>query len=165
MKGLLSKKTLVFLLTLAAIIASAGCAGIGPLVAAENTDLSLSGYIMDEHCFVKKPEPELDSKMCLQMPTCAASGYGLAALQEDGTYKFYYFDGDFAPNATDGQDLAAKIINQTQKTDHIYIEVKGNLSGIRKSVAEVSYDVVRINEIAEVDEPSLAIDPEQNDEA
>lgn len=153
MKRLMSKKTLVLLLTLAAIIASAGCAGINPLVAAENSDLSLSGYMMDEHCFVKKPEPELDSKMCLQMPTCAASGYGLAVLQEDGTYKFYYFDGDFAPDATDGQDLAAKIINQTQKTDHIYIEVKGNLSGIRKSVAEVSYDVIRINEIAETDEP------------
>ena len=153
MKALLRIKTLFLLLTLIAIMASAGCVGNGNLVAAEQSDLSLSGYVMDEHCFVKKPEPELDSKMCLQMPTCAASGYGLAVLQDDGTYKFYYLDGDFAPDATDGQDLAAKIINQTEKMDHIYLTVKGNLAGTRKSAAEVDYAVIRVNEMAEAEEP------------
>ena len=153
MKALLRIKTLFLLLTLIAIMASAGCVGNGNLVAAEQSDLSLSGYVMDEHCFVKKPEPELDSKMCLQMPTCAASGYGLAVLQDDGTYKFYYLDGDCAPDATDGQDLAAKIINQTEKMDHIYLTVKGNLAGTRKSAAEVDYAVIRVNEMAEAEEP------------
>ena len=150
MKRLMSKKTLVLLLTLATIIASAGCAGINPLAAAENSDLSLSGYVMDEHCFVKKPEPELDSKMCLQMPTCAASGYGLAVLQEDGTYKFYYFDGDFAPAATGAQLTAINLIDASTKSDHFYVSVTGILTGENRKAADgQSYPLLKVSSLEE----------------
>lgn len=67
--------------------------------AADSTTVKLTGYIIDEDCFVKAgySDPGKESRGCLLMKSCASSGYGLAVLQNDGRYKFYYFDGTFAP--------------------------------------------------------------------
>ena len=57
---------------------------------------SFTGYIIDEDCFVSYDNPGDDTKMCLSMKSCAASGYGIAVPKNDGSFKFYYFDGTFA---------------------------------------------------------------------
>ena len=90
---------------------------------------NLIGYITDERCFVKNPFPGSDSKTCLQMTGSAATGYGIAVLQSDITLKFYYFDGDFAPAATDGQLMAEQLINATARKDYILISVAGTITG------------------------------------
>ena len=116
----------------------------------ESTEQTLTGFIIDKHCFVKKPVPELDTKVCLQMPTCAASGYGIATLQNDGSYKFYYFDGSFAPNATDTQALAATIVNATANKDHIAITVTGIINGDTITSADgLSFLVIKAAKMSE----------------
>ena len=114
--------------------------------------LSLSGYVMDTHCFLKKPDPGLDSKKCLQMPACAATGYGIAVKQVDNTYKFYIFDGSFAPEASKSQLLAFNLINETDKTDHISINVAGILSGdTAKADDGTVFQVVKVSSLSESD--------------
>lgn len=115
---------------------------------------TLSGYIMDTHCFLKKPDPGLDSKKCLQMPGCAATGFGVAVKQADNTYKFYIFDGSFAPEATDAQQLAIKLIDETTKTDHIYISVAGTLTGKTvKAKEDAEFEVIKVDSIYESEDP------------
>jgi hypothetical protein len=123
----------------------------------KSIDQTLTGYIMDEHCFVKKPIPGSDTKTCLQMPTCAATGYGIAVLQMDGSYKFYYVDGDFAPAATATQASAVKLINDTVKKDHIYISVTGKIDGSFETASDgFSYPVISASAIAETTEQTLS---------
>ena len=111
---------------------------------------TLSGYLIDSHCFVKKPDSSLDSKTCLMMPTCAATGYGIAVPQSDKSYKFYYFDGEYAPKATDTQVLAANIASSTTKKDHLYVTVSGTLTGKEKKDAYgTSYPVMKVTSISE----------------
>lgn len=112
---------------------------------------TLTGIVTDEHCFLKKPDPALDSKKCLQMPACAATGFGLAVLQSDKTYTFYFLDGDFAPSATGAQAEAAKLIDASTKSDHFYFTVTGTLTGEKKSVDGKSYPVLQVTEIRESD--------------
>lgn len=114
---------------------------------------TLSGYIMDTHCFLMKPDPGLDSKKCLQMPACAATGYGIAVKQDDGAYKFYVFDGSFAPEASDAQLLAADLVNATIKNDHIYITVTGILSGDTiKADGGTQFKVIKVSSMSESNE-------------
>jgi len=89
---------------------------------------TMKGYIIDVHCFDLKPDPAADSKACLQMKGCAASGYGIAVPQNDGSYKFYFFDGNFAPAPTDSQLDAVNLINSISKKDQLYISVTGTLT-------------------------------------
>lgn len=117
---------------------------------------TLSGYIMDTHCYLKKPDPGLDSKKCLQMPSCAATGFGIAVKQSDNTYKFYVFDGAFAPEATDAQQLAMNLINDTLKTDHIYITVAGTLTGKTVKAKEgAEFEIIEVASIQESEDPDL----------
>ncbi len=110
------------------------------------------GIVTDAHCFLKKPDLELDSKKCLQMPACAATGYGVAVVQPDKTYKFYFLDGEFAPNATGAQATAAKLIAASTRTDHFYFTVKGTLSDKTKTIAfEKTYPVINVASIVESD--------------
>lgn len=112
--------------------------------------ITMVGIVTDEHCFLKKPEPELDSKKCLQMPACAATGYGIAVLQSDKTYKFYYLDGDFAPAATGGQDLAIKLIDASTRIDHFYVSVTGKLAGENRKAADgQSYPLIQVSALSE----------------
>ena len=119
--------------------------------AVATTPQTFTGIVTDEHCFLKKPDPALDSKKCLQMPACAATGFGLAVLQSDKTYTFYFLDGEFAPAATGAQDTVAKLIDASTKTDHFYFTVTGTLTGEKKSVDGKSYPVLQVSEIKESD--------------
>lgn len=117
---------------------------------------TFTGYIEDEDCFVyftdpaNKTNPSEDTKGCLAMKSCAASGYGIAVHQKDGTYKFYYFDGNFAPNAASAQIKAANLIKNTKKNDHISITVKGELSGQVKTAPDgKKYPVIIVSSIVE----------------
>ena len=117
------------------------------------SSMSLTGYIMDTHCFLKKPDPALDSKKCLLMSACAATGYGIAVKQEDNTYKFYVFDGDFAPAATGSQVLAFNLANETEKNDHISISVTCTQSGNTiKSADGTEFPVINVTSMSEYNE-------------
>ncbi|MEI8216299.1 MAG: S-layer homology domain-containing protein [Eubacteriales bacterium] len=116
----------------------------------ETTEQTFSGYIIDKHCYIKKPVPGSDTKVCLQMPTCAATGYGIAVLQNDGSYKFYYFNGSFAPNTTRAQTLSVNLINATDKTDHISITVTGSLNGDTITTVDgLTFEVLDVSKLAE----------------
>lgn len=117
---------------------------------------TFTGYIEDEDCFVwytdpaNNSNPGEDSKMCLLMGECAASGYGIAVLQSDGTYKFYYLDGGFAPGATGTQALAKALIQNSIKSKGISIEVKGYLNGDTKTAADgKTYPVITVTSLVE----------------
>ena len=129
-----------------------------PVPPAEKEKLqTFDGYFIDQDCFIAYANPWEDNKDCLTMESCAASGYGIAILQNDESYKFYYFDGSFAPKSSGGQDKAAKLINNTQNTDHIYIEVKGKISGDEKVVASgQSYGIIWVSDMKEIPDPSSA---------
>lgn len=125
----------------------AACAGTA---AAQTAEQTLNGYIMDEHCFIKKPVPASDSKKCLQMPACAATGYGIAVLQDDGKYKFYFLDGAFAPDATGAQLLAIDLVNETVKNDHISITVVGKLTGATQKASDGEvFPVINVSSLVE----------------
>lgn len=119
--------------------------------AAANTPQTLTGIVTDVHCFLKKPDPALDSKKCLQMPACAATGFGIAVLQSDKTYTFYFIDGEFAPAATGTQATVAKMIDASTRTDHFYFTLTGTLTGEKKTYEGKSYPVLQVSEIKESD--------------
>jgi hypothetical protein len=72
--------------------------------------------------------PGKHKKLCLLMPDCAASGFGISVPQADGTYKYYKFDNK-------GHHLAAVLIDSITKESHIAIHVEGSLNG---DILEVS---------------------------
>jgi hypothetical protein len=150
MKKYLLLKIIVLGLILSLILPLASaCALSAEQISAQ----TLNGYIMDEHCFMKKPDPGSDTKKCLQMAGCAASGFGIAVKQEDGTYKFYYFDGNFAPDATDSQLKSIDLIAKTEKTDHIYITVTGKITGeIKKASDGCEFQLIKVESIMESNE-------------
>ena len=121
-------------------------------------EVSLTGYLIDEHCFVNKSkDPGIDTKMCLLMKGCIKGGYGIAVPEKDGTYTFYYFNGDFFTdvtnlNGTEGQRLAYDLIKNTQKKDHVVVTVTGKFSGNKKKstrLDNVTYPVFNVNTIKE----------------
>ena len=120
--------------------------------AAANTSQTFTGIVIDEHCFEKKPDPTLDSKKCLMMPACAATGYGIAVKQADDTYTFYFFDGEFAPAATGAQKSAASLIEASSKTDNFLVSVTGTLTGEKKSAADgQTFPLIEVSSIKEID--------------
>lgn len=116
-------------------------------------NLTMVGYIIDAHCFAKKSVPGSDSRICLQMPACAATGYGIAVLQNDNTYRFFYFNGNTAPMATEAQIMAAKLIQDSTKNDNIFISVTGMLSGDTLAAPDGSiYPVFTVSSMSEITE-------------
>ena len=140
----------LMLTSLLLIILSFGLASCAQKATASNPQ-TLTGIVTDVHCFVKKPDPALDSKKCLQMPACAATGFGLAVMQSDKTYKFYFLDGEFAPSETGAQETVAKLIDNSTKTDHFYFTVTGTLTGETITADGKSYPVLKVSEISESD--------------
>lgn len=141
----------LIIVSLTLIIISFGLASCGQRAVASNPQ-TLTGIVTDSHCYLKKPDPTLDAKKCLLMPACAATGYGLAVQQSDKTYKFYFLDGEFAPAASGTQDMAAKMINDSTKTDHFYFTVTGVLTGEMKTAEDgKSYPVLKVSDISESD--------------
>ena len=113
---------------------------------------TLTGIVTDVHCYLKKPDITLDTKKCLQMPTCAATGYGVVVTGTDGKTEFYFLDGDFAPAATGSQKKAAELIDASTRTDHFYFTVTGVVAKDKKTIAyDKSYPVITVSAIAESD--------------
>jgi len=93
----------------------------------------ITGYLVDAQWYLdtktKATDPNNETRTTLKNGKNAQSGYGVSVMQKNGTYKFYYFDGDFAPNATSGQKKASEILNSTKKTKGISVDVTGELKG------------------------------------
>lgn len=143
-----SKLSLIIMCLLLAIItiSLSSCAKR----AEATSPMTYTGIVTDVHCYLKKPDITLDSKKCLQMPACAATGYGIVIVNSDKTTEFYFLDGDFAPNATGTQLAVAKLIDASTKTDHFYFTITGTMSGETKKIAyEKEYKVLNVTSIAE----------------
>ncbi|UZQ50719.1 cell wall-binding repeat-containing protein [Clostridium kluyveri] len=132
---------------------SSSSGGSGSSSSSTSTEQTFAGYIIDKDCFSPNSNPGDDTKPCLSMKSCAASGYGIGVPQDDGTYKFYYFDGQFAPNATGTQAKAYDLIDKSTKNTRISIAVTGKLNGDVKVVDGVSYPVITVSSLAEGPEP------------
>jgi hypothetical protein len=98
---------------------------------------TFQGFITSEDDFVDPvigADPSKDTRAMILMNAMAQSGLGMAA-QEAGVWKFYYFSGKFATtifpafNGTGAQLDAWKIVENTQKKDHISVIVTGSLEG------------------------------------
>ncbi|MGV8906570.1 MAG: Ig-like domain-containing protein [Acetobacterium sp.] len=118
--------------------------------------VTLTGFIQDQDCFISYAGNwGADTKPCLLMHSCAASGYGITALQSDGAYKFYYFDGDFAIYSpwtvgTGSQLTAWNFANATTKMNNITGTVVGTLDGSTKiSPDGTSYPVITLSSLTE----------------
>ncbi|OJU16252.1 MAG: hypothetical protein BGN88_00120 [Clostridiales bacterium 43-6] len=106
--------------------------------------VTLSGYIIDEDCFTSPGyhDPSKETRGCLLMPSCAAGGYGLAVKQADGSFVFYYFDGQISglsqsgeriDNATAGQRLAWEFIDKNIKDSSLLVTVSAQLTGEKRT--------------------------------
>jgi len=98
--------------------------------AAQVKATTLVGYLIDKHCF-ELMSPEEDTRVCLTMEECEASGYGLAVKQEDGIYKFYFFDQN-------GRKLAKEYLAKTIKSNNFRIAVVGTMDGDLIKVTSIS---------------------------
>ncbi len=99
-----------------------------PVTAAER---EYKGIIIDKHCFAFG-EPDKDTKSCLLMPSCEASGYGIA-FKKDGIWQFYQFDEE-------GRKLAKDILLKTEKDSNITILVRGVAEGETIKVLSILED-------------------------
>ena len=140
--------------------------GITEAAAITPVAADLTGYIIDEDCFTSNADPGSDGIMCLTMPGCAASGYGIAVLQADGSYSFSYFDGTFSTKAgilpTGGQLLAANLLAAAKAEDHVTIHITGQYTGekIKNTVGTnngLLYPVVKVSELTETSAPAAAL--------
>lgn len=140
--------------------------------------ITLTGYLNDEDCYAQRVDPSTgkfrggagyadpgdDAITCLRMQVCLNSGDGIIVPQSDGTWKFYYFDGNFATGKgsaftppTSGQLLAYNFIQKTTKTDHIKVTVTGTLGGTRTNTNAiypayrdgVQYPVITISSLTD----------------
>lgn len=118
----MSKKFYVIIFSVLLLITSfTGCG---------TKETSFDGYLIDKHCAEMK-DPVTETKMCLTMEKCQASGYGVSVKQDDGKYKFYKFDDK-------GHDLAKDLLSKTTKEKGIEVVVKGTLEGDSIKVSTIS---------------------------
>ncbi len=87
------------------------------------------GILQDQHCF-GKIRPEVDTKMCLTMEECQASGYGLVIKGVNDKNTFYAFDAV-------GNEKVKQILFTTAKDSHIIIKVIGELEDDTLKVASI----------------------------
>ncbi len=87
------------------------------------------GILQDQHCF-GKIRPEIDTKMCLTMEECQASGYGLVIKGVNDKNTFYAFDAV-------GNEKVEQILFTTAKERHIIIKVIGELESDTIKVASI----------------------------
>lgn len=88
----------------------------------KNQPIELMGWLIDQDCFPKAKDPAKHTRACNLMESCAASGYGIAVNQPDGSYKFYKFDKK-------GDALAADYLKKTTKENNLTIMVQGTWDG------------------------------------
>ena len=82
---------------------------------------TLDGFLLEGH-HSTIPSPSEHKKLCLLMPDCAASGFGISVLQDDGTYRYYKFDEN-------GHRLAVILLDSIAAADHVGIRVEGHIAG------------------------------------
>lgn len=80
-------------------------------------NVKFEGFLIDKHCF-GLVNPAKETRFCLTMEECAASGYGIAVLQENGKYVFYPFDEN-------GNILSSSLLNGIKRNTYFYISVSG----------------------------------------
>ena len=125
MKTYLSK---VFVLLVISLVAS--------LAFAKSPKVTLKGYLMDKQCSVRVMKSDnpmakarKHTKECAE--ECEAGGFGL--VSED---KYYLFDQK-------GNDLVAKLLKTTTRTDALGVEVVGTVQGnmlLVESIKEIEFD-------------------------
>lgn len=91
-------------------------------------DCIFEQYLIDVDCANKAitddgaklcTNPENHTVTCLKKPSCMVSGYGVILRNEEtGKYTFYKFDEK-------GDQLAIKLLEATNKTNNIRVQVKG----------------------------------------
>ncbi len=101
------------------------------LPAASTGPDTLEGFLLEGH-HSTTPSPAEHKKLCLLMPDCAASGFGVSVLQEDGTYKTYKFDET-------GHRLAVILLDSIAADDHVGIRVEGHIAGDVIHVSRLSH--------------------------
>ncbi|OJU16251.1 MAG: hypothetical protein BGN88_00115 [Clostridiales bacterium 43-6] len=81
-----------------------GTLTFGTLKAKADTSVTLTGFLIDEHCLkgTNAADPGADTLGCKLMKGCIKGGYGIAVKQPDGSYQFYYADGNFFTDVTNG---------------------------------------------------------------
>lgn len=141
------------------LIAFSGLAAAGSARVFAAEQITLTGFLIDEHCFLKKSaDPGSDTRSCKLMNGCIKGGYGIAALQQDGSYRFYYFDGDFFTdtetlNGTGGQKTAYDFIVASAKETYLPVVAAGTLEeGVKPSTSSASadtYSVLKLNSLRE----------------
>jgi hypothetical protein len=93
-------------------------------------DTKVTGYLVDMQCGREEgSRPDFGikhSKECLQMPDCAASGYGI--LTEDK--KIIQFDAA-------GNEQAKKFIADLKKSNDIKVTVTGTVKGGLMTVSKI----------------------------
>lgn len=91
------------------------------LQAASASPDKLEGILLEGHHSTTASPPD-HKKLCLLMPDCAASGFGVSVLQEDGSYIYYKFDET-------GHRLAVILLDSIAAADHVGIRVEGHIAG------------------------------------
>jgi len=97
-------------------------------------EVSLTGYLIDVDCIPLYPDPAKETRTCLLMKSCAASGYGILTADASGTEIFYLLDGDFASadgssQGSGGQSAAYIFIGNNVLDKNVSVTVKGTLTG------------------------------------
>jgi hypothetical protein len=114
------RRTVIYLAALLSILGAASFAA----------DEAIKGYLVDVACSdrrARKPASlPAHSKMCMQMPTCNNSGYGV--LTEDK--RFIQFDEE-------GNQKASKLLAETSKENDFRIAVTGSMEGDRLKVSKI----------------------------
>ncbi|MDF2923972.1 MAG: hypothetical protein K0R57_2886 [Paenibacillaceae bacterium] len=94
----------------------------------------LEGVLIEGH-HSGLADPKKHTKLCLLMPDCAASGFGIAVLQQDGVYKYYKFDSV-------GHQLAAALLDSIDKESNIVVRAAGVIEGNGIQVISVAQDAL-----------------------
>jgi hypothetical protein len=110
-------------------------------IATRGTTNVYSGYLVCQMCAGQGmtadgvnvlKHPEKHTVECLRMYTCVNSGFGIFIKSNNGNYTYYKFDKK-------GSDLAYKnIVAKTAKSDHLFVEVTGEMNGNTISVNNLS---------------------------
>ena len=80
-------------------------------------------------------EPEKHTVACMLAPGCAASGYGIEINEGTSAAKNYVY----TKFDKKGNELAAKLLKKTKKTDNVSIEVRGVKEG----------DIIKVSSLKE----------------
>jgi len=120
-----------------------------------STVRTLSGYLIDTDCLALYPDPSEETRSCLLMSACAASGYGITCKDVAGNTVFYLFDGNIAGNPADtahpaagGQLLAYSFISNNVSDSNRSVSVKGSISSdIYTDASGQSYLIFAVSSI------------------